>query len=326
MPYAAMALEGTKWKAISVPVPKRVNKGWTSYYLDAVSCATAAYCLVAANELNDDTAPYMLTWNGTRLALTPVPPVPGGDHPYEIDAVSCVAVKSCVVFGLADTPDHNAGLWAWTWNGSKWAVRGTAFPARWGDVSVSSADCFSLTSCEVAGRYQASTTSALFATWNGEKFTLQRTSANLAGNWGVTDISCVSPRSCAALSTANYRNFLAVWNGKTWTSSSQWTGPPYSNSYLNGVSCAAADNCLAVGSSTRGAQIGGAVSFVWNGTKWREAGVPGIGPGLQTSFDDVSCPKADRCVAVGRYNNYLLGSGWSLFGYWNGRSWKLTGA
>jgi hypothetical protein len=270
---------------------------------------------------NSISGPYLLTWNGTSLALIPVPPVPGGDTLQSIDAVSCVAVKSCVVFGTALNPDSGyAEERAWTWNGSKWAAKGTAFPAGWGQVSVSSADCFSLTSCEVSGSYGADTTSMLFASWNGRKFTPQRVPAGFADSPGgsVADVSCASPRSCAAVSSTYSWSFLAVWNGKTWTPT-KWTGPSYSSSGL-GVSCAAADSCLAVDGSG-----GGAVSLVWNGTKWLTVGVPGIGPGLSGGFDDVSCPKADRCVAAGDYNNDVSPLWWPLAGYWNGRSWKLTG-
>jgi hypothetical protein len=323
-----MALEGTKWKTISVPTSK---KGQVAYYLDGVSCKTATYCLVFGGYENDQTnftALVLLTWNGTSLAVIPVPPMPAGGIVYSIDAVSCTAVKRCVVFGTAAIGDQDSGEWAWTWNGSKWSGKFIATPASWGpDVTVWSADCFSLTSCEVTGSYEA-TGIMLFASWNGKKFTPQRVPAEFASNAGhdgVTDVSCVSPDSCAAVGWIGYGSFLAIWNGKRWTATN-WTGPPYSSSGLSGVSCMTAANCLAVGdSSSDEDQTDAAVSFVWNGRKWRTAGVPGIGPGLQTSFDDVSCPKADRCVATGLYDNDLSALYWPLAGYWNGRSWKLTG-
>jgi hypothetical protein len=314
----AMALEGTRWKAISVPEP--INSD------ERVSCTTATYCLVSGtdDEYYETYGPYILRWNGTSLASIPAPPVPDGYTLVSIDAISCVAVKSCVVFGTAGKgADEDVEL-AWTWNGSKWAMKGTAYPAGWGRVFVSSARCFSLTSCEVTGAYGP----MLFAAWNGRKFTLQRAPEEFADNADGADagnVSCGSPGSCAAISSINSTDsFLTVWNGKTWTAT-KWTGPPYSDSFLGDVSCMTAASCLAVGYSTSdNRQVEGAVSLVWNGRKWRTAGVPGVGPGLQTSFDNVSCPTADKCVAVGWYWNYLSSGGGVLACYWNGKSWKLT--
>jgi hypothetical protein len=338
---SAVALEGTKWKTVTVPALKKYRGFDTN--LSDVSCKSASNCLVIGSYSHENyetakivSGPYMLSWNGSALAVIPVPPVPGGDTLESIDAVSCVAVKSCVAFGTAANPDRGYGdELAWTWNGSTWAAKGTAFPARWGDVTVASADCFSLTSCEVGGSSGTDTSRVLLASWNGRKFTAQRMPAGFADSQGgsVADVTCASPGSCAAVggfysvdSTSSW-SFLAVWNGKTWTPPTKWTAPRYGSSHLNGVSCAAAASCVAVGySATNGVQNEGAVSFIWNGTQWRRAGVPGIGPGLSAGFDDVSCPRANRCVAAGEYDNDVSPLWWPLAGYWNGRSWKLTGA
>jgi hypothetical protein len=319
-----VALEGTKWKTITVPALKKYRGLETS--LGGVSCASASYCLVIGGYASGETGNYvpgvfMMSWNGASLALIPVPRVPRGDTLASLDVVSCVAVKSCVVFGTAANPDRGYGdELAWTWNGSKWTAKGTAFPAGWGAMSVSAADCSSLTSCEVAGTYGTETASMLLASWNGRKFTPQGGPAGFADSryGAVADLSCASPRSCAAVGSIGSWSFLAVWNGKTWTPTKRTA--PYSYYDLSGVSCAAADSCVAVG-----ALVSGAVSLVWNGTKWLIAGVPGIGPGLSGGFYDVSCPKADRCVATGDYNNDVSPLWWTLAGYWNGRSWKVTG-
>src|SRR5258708_248788 len=94
----AEALHGTTWKPVTVKAPK----GAVSTALTGVSCKAATYCLVVG-EFGDKTGtthPAALTWNGT--ALTPVaPPTVGGFLIYNLNAVSCVAVKSCVAIGTA---------------------------------------------------------------------------------------------------------------------------------------------------------------------------------------------------------------------------------
>jgi hypothetical protein len=327
-------LEGTQWKTVPVPLPK---KGQISYSLDAVSCKTAAYCLVTGGYVSNQTGstvPYLLTWNGTALALIPPPPVPRGHTLSTIDAVSCVAVRSCVVFGTATYAVYHQVELAWTWNGSKWAAKGPAFPADPQNLFLGGADCFSLTSCEVVGGSATTPLAGLwFAAWNGRKFTLQRsavpTSGDLRQSEWTTGVSCASRGRCVAVVWTSFEffpptSYLVVWNGKMWTTPSE----PESGDYEPaGVSCMPAANCLAVGyHSSGGVLVGGAVSLVWNGRKWRNIGVPGVGRGVATYFYDVSCPKTNRCVAIGMYSSDAHGHVGTLAGYWNGKNWKLTGA
>jgi hypothetical protein len=80
--------------------------------------------------------------------------------------------------------------------------------------------------------------------------------------------------------------------------------------FMNGVSCASAANCTAVGDYYRTA--GGpqpALIERWDGTAWRPGPSPGTGRG--STLDSVSCPGAASCTAVG-----------SLIIGWNGVTWK----
>jgi hypothetical protein len=148
------------------------------------------------------------------------------------------------------------------------------------------------------------------------------------GQW-ATSVSCASPSRCVAVAWSSFESFpptsyLVVWNGKTWAVPAQ---PENNVENPVGVSCMPAANCLAVGYNTSGGVlVTGAVALVWNGRKWHNAGVPGVGRGLATYFYDVSCPKANRCVAIGMYSSDAHGQAWTLAGYWNGKNWKLTGA
>jgi hypothetical protein len=345
---STVALEGTKWKTISLPVPKQAQD-YT--ILNGVSCKTATYCLVVGayqGPLGDK--PYILTWNGSSLRAAPAPPLPHGDSFDSLSAVSCVAVKSCVLFGTAYDTNENIVNVIWTWNGSKWATKVAALPGGAQDTQVTAARCFSLTSCEVSGSYDTytingtSTTETfylLFATWNGKTFALQQAAIPAGLNLGtISDISCGSPNSCAATGTgltitgggrnsniAGIWSFVEAWNGQTWTAT-KWTGPKGSDlSLLGGVSCAAATSCMVVGAAINStAETGSAVSLVWNGTTWLTAGVPSAGQGLISGFTDVSCPKAGDCVAIGEYGKATAQTFSTLAGYWNGRGWKLTGA
>jgi hypothetical protein len=293
--------------------------------------------MVTAGYADSTDHPFALTWNGSSLTATPAPPVPGGDSLNSAGAVSCVAVKSCLVFGSAYDSNGNAVNLVWTWNGSKWATKAVVLPGD-GQAEFAAAKCFSRTSCEVGGNYVTYSTTdgvttensrLLLAAWNGKTFSLQNAAMPAGLNDGLfAGLSCASQNSCAVTgngSTVTVNGytrdwgFLEVWNGQRWTFT-KWTGPKGSTSSgLGGVSCAAATDCVAVGWAAS------TTSLVWNGTKWLTAGVPSAGKGLITTLEDVSCPKAGDCVAIGKYGQIYGTTANLLAGHWNGTRWTLKG-
>jgi hypothetical protein len=96
------------------------------------------------------------------------------------------------------------------------------------------------------------------------------------------------------------------WNGSSWTNVTP--DPSVNNITLNGVSCAATNDCWAVGDSKTYAH--------WNGTDWSsdaadvDTGVP------NTHVEAVSCVVANDCWAVG-----FSSGGSSLLVYWDGVIW-----
>jgi hypothetical protein len=99
-------------------------------------------------------------------------------------------------------------------------------------------------------------------------------------------------------------------HARTGSAGSPPVGPPAAKAnlkhfdFLNGVSCASAANCTAVGDYYRTA-AGPQVTLVerWNGTAWRIEPSPGTGRG--STLDSVSCPSATSCTAVGSSDHRL---------------------
>lgn len=91
-----------------------------------------------------------------------------------------------------------------------------------------------------------------------------------------------------------------------------------------GVSCAGPKSCTAVGFSANSTtnKYGLTLAERWDGTTWKVQPTPNPSPALGPAFQDVSCPSASRCLAVGTYadqNNRET----PLAEHWNGTSWKL---
>ncbi len=129
----------------------------------------------------------------------------------------------------------------------------------------------------------------------------------------INAVSCVSAGNCVAV--GRYRDSAGHSQGLLLTQSSgAWTAakaplPGDSaadpSASLNGVSCASAKSCAAVGSYKNASGEQGLVldedSGSWTAAKVTPPGDAGANP--LVSLDSVSCPAAGNCVAIGSYRD-----------------------
>jgi hypothetical protein len=190
---------------------------------------------------------------------------------------------------------------------NQWSRQHTPSPAGARSSSLASVSC--TTSCIAVGAYQHSgkRTFALAERWDRKRWLLERT-ARPRGATGTAlrGVSCVSPRACTAVGyylggTGNEHALTERWNGKRWSIE---RGPVIRGrlSYLASVSCTSRTACLAVGSSTNGAQTRTvALAERFNGKRWsleRPANPPGAS---HTYLEGVWCTWRTVCMAVGHY-------------------------
>jgi hypothetical protein len=330
-PFAARLHAGT-WKAVPVKVP--AGSPFTA--LTDVSCKAATYCLaVGLTAAKSGVGSYAATWNGRALTPIAAPPLPARTLGYS-QAVSCVAVNSCVAIGyaLSVTGDATSTV-IWTWNGAKWTR--AVVPGKAHVVPLyAGLRCFSLTSCVAAGHLDVAISGAgsdtpMAVAWNGTSLT----SLNPGLNVGVDNsaqfnaLSCVSPHSCVAVGAQNTGSsvwgstgsFAEVWNGKTWAVT-KWSGPAGdTTAVLLGVSCTSAVRCIAVG--THGtAKAAAPAALAWNGSKWTVLKVAGPGTGKAAYFAGISCPVNGKCLTTGATGKPDGSTATPIAGYWNGSAWK----
>ena len=332
MPFAARLHAGT-WKAVPVKTPK----GAKFAVLSGVSCKAATYCLALGWALTTSTpgfVPFALTWNGSTLTPVATPPLPA--HTVgESFAVSCVAVKSCVVIGSGVNENTNVSTAIfWTWNGTKWARTTVPGANPTTDTTFSGLHCFSLTSCVVTGNSldtssNTGTNTPVAEAWNGTAFTsLNATLPAGVTNPGFNGLSCVSAHSCVVVgsgapssTSSNTLAFAEVWNGKTW-SVAKWSGPKGDIlAELTDASCTSPVRCIAVGDHGS-AKAGGPAALGWNGSKWTVLKVAGAGTGKTAVFTGISCPVNGKCVTTGFVGKMNLSTAAPIAGYWNGSAWK----
>ncbi len=191
------------------------------------------------------------------------------------------------------------------------AVQAPSYPAN---------GLFNSVSCPVAGQCTAvgesldgSPTEALAAGLSGGAWSLQSPvdlpfplASDLSG------VSCATASACAAVGNAVIFTIVPIvelWNGSDWTGA--FAGPPTQQgavaASLGGVSCAAAQECDAVGYTFVLGQDGNPsglvpLSELWTGGPWNAAPLPTPTGALESSLSGVSC-NTSSCTAVGSYVN-----------------------
>jgi len=189
------------------------------------------------------------------------------------------------------------------------------------------------------------TDTPLVEAWNGSDWTLgaQPPLPSTAGG-GFFDVSCVGGSDCWAVGAVVGANgggnssggLIENWNGVSWSivASPTPTGPGVVGEILQGVSCASASSCVAVGYSTddTGANLHTVIDQ-WDGSTWTSVPPADTGQAFD-QLNGVQCLAADDCWAVGNAGpvqqdpNFLpifpgaVGDQ-GLIEHWDGSSWSL---
>jgi hypothetical protein len=169
-------------------------------------------------------------------------------------------------------------------------------------------------------------TATLAERWDGRRWRIQPT-ADPDGSAALLGVSCSSPRACTAVGDKQVGStFLTLaerWNGSRW--SIQPTPSPASAlvSDLLGVSCPAANSCMAVGDyyGSSGPVFGFAER--WDGSRWAIAGVLRPARASETFLRSVWCPSPRTCTAVGSFQS--ASTSFPLAERWTGQ-WREQAA
>jgi hypothetical protein len=322
---------GKTWKAVTLPLPAAGVSG----ELSGVSCPTTKECVAVGQYSGGLLAE---TWNGKAWAPKGLlrPKGAGGGF---LQGVSCATAKSCVAVGIAGFTSFSEAV-SETWNGSAWASAAVPVPPGSLDADLDGVSCTSAKSCIAVGAAGNSSSGLLADSWNGKAWkVLPVPTPAVAGTAPTfTGISCTSTANCVAVGSSSALNgppgplngFAEQWNGKKWSGLKITWPKGTANSYLMGVSCAKAGNCVTAGGENINLRAvghtGKAAAAFWNGKTWTAAKLPALRSGRTSLFNGVSCPSTTECVAVGQYGPVKTTSGAGWAGFWNGKSWKQAAA
>lgn len=192
--------------------------------------------------------------------------------------------------------------------------------------------CDSSKSCVAVGGRSATSTgpgATLAETWNGTKWSVVK-SPDPSGSTGavLNGVACTSAKNCLAVGdyfTSSHATLPTAesWNGTKWSVVKVPVPSGQTGAYLASVSCAAANNCQAVGASgTSGVTDDNTLAESWNGSKWTIVPSPSPVPGKPNYLASVACPATTECWAVGL--DFAVSEGAGLTEKWNGSKWSAV--
>ena len=312
-----------------VPSPN-VGSPAQSNVLQGVSCVTSSFCM-AAGDADNGTADQTLMeqWNGATWSVVPSP----NTSPTSLNSLSgmsCVTSSFCVAVGEAEVGSADQTL-VEQWNGASWSIVASPSTSPTQANSLQAVSCVSASFCMAAGYANDGTADqALIEQWNGATWSILPTADSSPSLSNYFDgVTCASTTFCEAVGSSSngsvYMTRIDQWNGTAWSTVATPNYPTATYNSLNGVSCAGASFCVAVGEADVST---GPVNLVeqWNGSAWSVVSVPDANAAFGDLLIAVSCFGPTSCVAAG-YVNTINNSDSTYVTElltWDGSAWALV--
>jgi hypothetical protein len=318
--------DGTSWAVQSTPKPS----GSVFNLLAGVSCVAATMCTAVGSYIETPsgaTVTLAETWHGTNWTIQSTPN-PSGATNSALSGVSCAVASACTATGNSETSSGQSLTLAERWSGTKWTIQTTPNPTSSRVSVLSSVSCATTTACTAVGTSLFSAV-ALVEHWDGTNWTIQTVPTPASsvfteqGGVACTAVSaCIAVGGFAATSSGFYAGSQATtaerWNGTTWKIQKTRNPTGAAPSSLEGVSCATASACIAVGSySVTGTTDQLTLAEHWDGTHWTIQSTANPSGAAADAFAGVSCATAMVCDAVGSSDRGPLAEGW------DGTNWTI---
>jgi hypothetical protein len=313
---------GTTWSVLPSPDPV----GGSNSFLVAVACPAAGDC--------ESVGSYSLVGSATRKSLAEhwsgsvwsLESPPSGASESQLAAVACESTTSCLAVGSYEAGSTTRHLIE-RWNGSAWVILGSPSPSGAIYSVLNGVTCVGLANCYAVGYdYTTSGQHTLIEHWNGATWTVIA-SPDAAGSdaSALQAISCSSATMCVAVGSSDGPNagetLAEHWDGAHWSVVPTPATHFGYQAVLNGVACANATSCDAVGTMDTN-PVNRGMAEHWNGTSWSVVPIPNPAGTADSRLSGVACVSATNCFAVGNFT--AASKTRSLIERWNGTSWSVA--
>jgi hypothetical protein len=310
-PSLEVALVGATWNGQRWSVERLPTPPGTVTAVRGVSCITGGNCTTVGSTRPDDakspngalaqTFAERRASGSWTIETTPDPLGPNGSV---LTDVSCPPAGPCMTVGSSIDADGYGRLQSQTWNGAAWTPVDIVTPdgtnPRFSGVS-----CATTASCTAVGTLYRNDLPFPFAEeWDGQRWSLQSVPLPFGfDNAQLSGVSCSSPVTCVAVGTAATgtsgagRDYIARWNGLTWTAETLM--PPYRNvTGLTSVSCPTLRTCTALGvADTDAGWFTFAVRWDAGSVSFEQVTPPS--PLVVNGLVTLSCDSDEDCMAIG---------------------------
>jgi hypothetical protein len=203
----------------------------------------------------------------------------------------------------------------------EWGIQPTPEPIESKSAKLFAASCSGAEACVAVGGFTNSTgvREALIKVKSAGKWSL--TPHPPGGSEYLYGVSCTSASACTAVGTYGGSPYAIRWNGTAWAYQSTLTVPGATENRFEDVSCAASNDCIAVGYSTKGG-TDSTLAEHWNGTSWTLMSMPKIEGYTNANFYSLSCISVNDCWAVGSATSSEKMTG--LAEHWDGTAWTVN--
>jgi hypothetical protein len=326
----AVRWNGTSWTIERMPNPR--NGGF--FQSLSVDCPTSRVCTAIRlpSTRNGHTQSLAYRWTRGRWSVAQLPgPKPATG--FLLSDVACPSAATCVAVGSTFLNDSGAAVpLTERWRDSRWSIQPTPSPRAVPDAGLVSVSCAAIDDCTAVGNSAplpgAASTPPLVERWDGSSWTIVSAPIPPLTYGGGADggaVSCIANSACTLVgpgSVSPNPPFAEFSSGSTW-SIEQMPSPGASSTGLSGVSCAAANDCVAVGQievSAAGVLTTEVLIERMDGSGWRIDQVGNPSGATTSALNAVSCVTSTWCLAVG--DSGAAQTQAPLAEVWDGSNWS----
>jgi hypothetical protein len=305
--------DGTSWTIASSPNTDTA----VSNSLNGVTCVSASECWAVGSYLGQTSFQTLIEhWDGTSWTIVTSPNTDPTQN-NSLNAVTCVSASECWAVGTFAVTTSNTISQTLTehWDGTSWTIVNSPNTSDTDNNFLNGVTCVSESDCWAAGVYnlpKTTTSQTLIEHWDGTSWTIVSSPNNqVMWNNNLYGVACSSAVDCWAV--GNYYNstkpsisqtLIERWDGTSWTIASSPNTDTTQKNFLNGVTCASASECWAVGNyySTEFPLVSKTLIQSWDGTSWTIVSSPDTGADPVDTLFGVTCASASDCWSVGVFN------------------------
>ncbi len=193
---------GAGWLLQRTPQPAGATVG----FFTAVSCASSKSCTAVGFFVDRVGAgkPLAQRWNGTHWSIQRTPSPRAATY-LQLVGVSCTRQGPCMAAGFFTIVTGIQIMLAEGWNGVRWSIQRTLYPAGATGVQFAGVSCSTPRSCTAVGFFGSPTgyEEALAERWDGTNWAIQPTPfpAGTVSS-SLDSVSCTSTTICTAVGSS----------------------------------------------------------------------------------------------------------------------------